>query len=129
MMGHAPYSPDLARNDLVVFPTIINYVASEFAGHKELLMRPKTMFWRYQDRNGKSATKNRFNRMHNIAENSLKNSKAIFVENYLLFFEIPDTEATLTLLMDNGTHHRITDFFNVMNSVFLLSMNAVSFSQ
>lgn len=57
LMGHFPYSPDLAPSDFFLFPTVKNKLRSQQFSTPEEAVCLKTMFWRYQNRNGKSATK------------------------------------------------------------------------
>ncbi|GBO99422.1 hypothetical protein EVAR_628_1 [Eumeta japonica] len=52
LTSHPPYSPDLAPNDLYLFPSVKNKLSGQhFSNREETLKRSKCTFWRYFNQN------------------------------------------------------------------------------
>ena len=55
-MGHSPYRPGLAPNDVSLFPHKKKCMVKDSRRQQMLLKRSNTMFWRCLNRSGKSAS-------------------------------------------------------------------------
>lgn len=81
LMGHPPYSPDLAPNDFFLFPHIKKKLRGQrFSTPEEAVDAFKTHVWSYLNLSGKNASKIGSNACKSVLifmENILKNNKTI----------------------------------------------------